>query len=84
MQTSTITNVQVETSSPSVIYQVDYTNTIFDERGNLTSTTSGDFLIYTSKTNIQVDNNNVTDVVDYFVSTFNLTKTSSNSFDWTI
>ena len=84
MQTSTITNVQVETSSPSVIYEVDYTNTIFDEQGNLMSTTSGDFLIYTSKTNIQVDNNNVTDVVDYFVSTFNLTKTSSNSFDWTI
>lgn len=84
MQTSTITNVQVETSSPSVIYEVDYTNTIFDEQGNLISTTSGDFLIYTSKTNIQVDNNNVTDVVDYFVSTFNLTKTSSNSFDWTI
>jgi N-methylhydantoinase B/oxoprolinase/acetone carboxylase alpha subunit len=83
MQTSTITNVQVETSSPSVIYEVDYTNTIFDEEGNLITTTSGDFLIYTSKTNIQVDNNNVTDVVDYFVSTFNLTKTSSNSFDWT-
>jgi N-methylhydantoinase B/oxoprolinase/acetone carboxylase alpha subunit len=84
MQTSTITNVQIETSSPSVIYEVDYTNTIFDEEGNLITTTSGDFLIYTSKTNIQVDNNNVTDVVDYFVSTFNLTKTSSNSFDWTI
>ena len=83
MQTSTITNVQIETSSPSVIYEVDYTNTIFDEQGNLITTTSGDFLIYTSKTNIQVDNNNVTDVVDYFVSTFNLTKTSSNSFDWT-
>ena len=83
MQTSTITNVQVETSSPSVIYEVDYTNTIFDEEGNLISTTSGDFLIYTSKTSIQVDNNNVTDVVDYFVSTFNLTKTSSNSFNWT-
>jgi len=83
MQTSTITNVQVETSSPSVIYEVDYTNTIFDEDDNLISTTSGDFLIYTSKTNIQVDNDNVTDVVDYFVSTFNLTKTSSNSFDWT-
>jgi N-methylhydantoinase B/oxoprolinase/acetone carboxylase alpha subunit len=83
MQTSTITNVQIETSSPSVIYEVDYTNTIFDEEGNLITTTSGDFLIYTSKTNIQVDNNNVTDVVDYFVSTFNLTKTSSNSFDWT-
>jgi hypothetical protein len=83
MQTSTITNVQIETSSPSVIYEVDYTNTIFDEEGNLITTISGDFLIYTSKTNIQVDNNNVTDVVDYFVSTFNLTKTSSNSFDWT-
>jgi N-methylhydantoinase B/oxoprolinase/acetone carboxylase alpha subunit len=76
MQTSTITNVQIETSSPSVIYEVDYTNTIFDEEGNLITTTSGDFLIYTSKTNIQVDNNNVTDVVDYFVSTFNLTKTT--------
>ncbi len=84
MQTSTITNVQEQTSSLPVIYEVDYTSTIFDEQGNLISTTSGDFLIYTSKTNIQVDNNNVTDVVDYFVSTFNLTKTSSNSFDWTI
>ena len=82
MQTSTITNVQVETSSPSVVYRVDYINTVF-ENGNLISTTSGDFPIYTSKTNIQVDNNNVTDVVDYFVSTFNLTKISSNSFDWT-
>ena len=83
MRTLTITSVKVETSSPSVVYKVDYTNTIFDKQKNLISTTSGDFLIYTSKTNIKVDNNNVTDVVDYFVNTFNLTKTSSNSFDWT-